>query len=507
MQGKVILRDEFNKTLKLMKTGKAAGIDNIAMELIQNASKELQDELFKLVNDIYTTGEIPKDFKESIIVPIPKKATADKCNEFRTISLMTHAAKILVKIICFRIESIVEKELSDDQFGFRRNKGTREAILSLRILIEKQIEVNKNTFIAFIDLEKAFDKVPWKELFYTLEGIGADYRDRRIIYNLYKDQSATIKVTDKTETAIIRKGVRQGCPLSPTLFNIYVEQPIKEIRETLLRNKIGIKVGGEIISFLRFADDIALLANNEHDLKRALEEMARCFHKYHLIINWQKTKVMLCQKSDRIRRINIQIGNQLLEQVEQFKYLGSLINQDGRCVMEIRSRIAQAKAAFTKKKNLLCSNSMSIRVRKRFIKVYVWSVALYGCETWIINKAEQRSLESFEMWCWRRMLKVSWIEHRTNESILKEIDEGREILKSIRVRRWNMMGHILRRENELIKRIIEGKMEGKRGRGRPRTSFVKQMISDARLPSYAEVKRLAEKREEWRAHIQLQNQP
>ncbi|KAL4092401.1 hypothetical protein QTP88_026904 [Uroleucon formosanum] len=142
----------------------------------------------------------------------------------------------------------------------------------------------------------------------------------------------------------------------------------------------------------------------------------------------------------------------------------SLINQDGRCVMEIRSRIAQAKSAFMKKKNLLCSNSTSIRVRKRFIKVYVWSVAQYGCETWVLNKAEQRTLESFEMWCWRKMLRVNWIEH-------------------------------------------QGEMEGKRGQGRPRISFVKQMISDARLSSYAELKMLAGNREEWREHVQLQNQP
>ncbi|KAL4091332.1 hypothetical protein QTP88_026035 [Uroleucon formosanum] len=135
-----------------------------------------------------------------------------------------------------------------------------------QILLEKGSSEYK-----FIDLEKAFDKVPCKGIFYTLEGIGTDYKDRRIIYNLYKDQSAIIKVTDKTETAIIRKGVKQGCPLSPTLFNIYAEQPIKEIRETLLRNKIGIKVSGEIISFLRFADDMALLANNEHNLEKTLE--------------------------------------------------------------------------------------------------------------------------------------------------------------------------------------------------------------------------------------------
>jgi len=101
------------------------------------------------------------------------------------------------------------------------------------------------------------------------------------------------------------------------------------------------------------------------------------------------------------------------------------------------------------------------------------------------------------MWCWRRMLRVSWIEHRTNEGILSEIDEDKEILKTIRARRWNMIGHILRHENELIYRIIEGKMEGKKGQGHPRTSFVKQIISYARLSSYTEMKRLAGNREEW----------
>jgi len=109
--------------------------------------------------------------------------------------------------------------------------------------------------------------------------------------------------------------------------------------------------------------------------------------------------------------------------------------------------------------------------------MYTWSVALYGCETWVLNKAKQRTLEIFEIWCWRRMLRVSWIEHRTNESILSEIDEGKEILKTIRARRWNMIDRILRQENELIYRI----MEGKRGQRRPRTSFFKQMISDFRL--------------------------
>jgi hypothetical protein len=94
------------------------------------------------------------------------------------------------------------------------------------------------------------------------------------------------------------------------------------------------------------------------------------------------------QKEEQIRRINIQTGNKPLEKVEHYKYLGSIINQDRRCIIKIRSRIAQAKSAFMKKKKFHCSNNMSIKRRKLFIKVYVWIVALYGCETWILNKVE-----------------------------------------------------------------------------------------------------------------------
>ncbi|KAL4107862.1 hypothetical protein QTP88_018144 [Uroleucon formosanum] len=209
-EGAPILREEFNQVLKMIKTRKFPGLDNISTELIQNAGRKIENEF-----------------------------------EYRTPSLMIHSAKILVKIIGNRIEHKIERQLSNDQFGFRRNKGTREAILSLRTLVEKQIEFNNDSFI---DLEKAF---------------GTD------------KQLAIIKVSDKSATAKIGKGVKQGCPLSPKLFNIYVEQAINEIKETFTRDKIGVIVGGELISFLRFADDIALVASSENDLNRALEEIAR----------------------------------------------------------------------------------------------------------------------------------------------------------------------------------------------------------------------------------------
>jgi len=149
--------------------------------------------------------------------------------------------------------------------------------------------------------------------------------------------------------------VKQGRPLSPILFNIYVEQSANEIKETLNRDKIDVIIGGEVISCLRFADDIALLANSEIDLKRALVEIAICFQKDHLKINWNKTKVMTCRQIDRIHRLRIKIDNHTVDQVESFRYPGSIISQEGKCTVEVKSMIARAKTAFTNERNPLCS--------------------------------------------------------------------------------------------------------------------------------------------------------
>jgi len=102
---------------------------------------------------------------------------------------------------------------------------------------------------------------------------------------------------------------------------------------------------------------------------------------------------------DRIHRLRIKIDNHTFDQVGSIRYLGNIISQDGKYTMEVKSRITQAKTAFMHKKNLLCSQNISISVKKQLIKVYVWSIALYGFESWVLNKAEQKFFESFEMWC------------------------------------------------------------------------------------------------------------
>ncbi|VVC43630.1 Hypothetical protein CINCED_3A006507 [Cinara cedri] len=195
----------------------------------------------------------------------------------------------------------------------------------------------------------------------------------------------------------------------------------------------GISINGKQFHSIRFADDIALLADSK-------EEMSMMLH-----------------------------------------ILESSLDNEVISTKEIRRRITLAKYAFEKKRTLLTNKHLSIRSRKKFVKTYVWSILLYGCESWTIGKYEKNRLEAMEMWMWRKMTRTSWIEHKTNEEVLNEINEERTIMK----RTIKLIGHLLR-NNEFITIIVEGKIEGKR-------SF-EEIFRRMGVTSYQNLKRTASDR-------------
>src|SRR6476469_4311621 len=126
-------------------------------------------------------------------------------------------------------------------------------------------------------------------------------------------------------------------------------------------------------------------------------------------------------------RVNITVEGQRVEQVSKFRYLGSLISEDGGCLDDVKTRIGMAKEAFNKRKELL-TKSIRVDLRKRLLKTLVWPVVLYGCETWTMRKEEINHLNAFEMYVWRRMGKVSWIDKRTNDRISSRLHEREQKL-------------------------------------------------------------------------------
>ena len=164
---------------------------------------------------------------------------------------------------------------------------------------------------------------------------------------------------------------------------------------------------------------------------------------------------------------------------------------------KIKSRIAMAKALFNKKK-ILFTSKLDLNLRKRLVRCYVWSIALYGAETSTLRATDQKYLENFEMCCWKSMEKISWIEHLRIEEVLLRVNEQRNILHEITKRKANWIGHILRR-NCLLKQVIEGKIKGQievtRRQGRRR----KKLLDDLKDRSgYCELKEEALDRTMWR---------
>ena len=206
-----------------------------------------------------------------------------------------------------------------------------------------------------------------------LKQVGLDWRERRLIWELYTNQTAVITVgEDLTEPAQLGRGSRQGGILSTIIYNVYSQFMINEALEN---NKDGVVISGSKVPSIRFADDKAMISNSNAGLQRIMDSLNDAGKRYGMKINLKKTKVMRITHLKN-RTMKIIVEGKVLEVVQEFKYLGSIITNDGRCETDKRRRIARAKASFTDNEILLTSNT-NLELRKRYIKAVVWSNALY----------------------------------------------------------------------------------------------------------------------------------
>ena len=497
-EGHPILEDEVQKAIGKMKKGKAAGPDDIPSELLTAMEETGIKAITNLINAIHATGCIPADLEKSVYIAIPKKPGTVECDQHRTISLMSHVTKIMLRVLMNRMRNNILPEISETQFRFMADKGTRNAIFALRTLMERAIEVQKDLYLCFIDYSKAFDKVRHSDLFDILQGINCDGKDLRVIRNLYWEQEAAIRVdSDCSEYRPICRGVRQGCVFSPDLFNIYSEFILRNIDE-----HEGIKVGGQNMNNLRYADDTVLIADSEEKLQKILTTVTIESENKGLQLNAKKTECMVISKRPDTLTCNISCKGEQIKQVNNFKYLGFTITPDAKCDAEIRKRIAISKDTFSKMKPIFTNRNLGHDTKMRALKAYVWSILLYGCECWTLTKDTERKLEAVEMWYIRRIMKISWTEKKSNEEVMKMAGYKRSLLNVIRKRQLKFFGHVCRKDG-LEKHLLCGKIEGVKSRGRQRTKFTDSLCNfvSERKSSNIELMRRTDDREEWRAMI------
>ena len=225
---------------------------------------------------------------------------------------------------------------------------------------------------------------------------------------MYADQEATVRTGHGTmDWFQIGKGVRQGCILSPCLFNLYAEYIMRNTG--LDEAHAGIKIARRNIDNLRYADDTTLMAENEEELKSLLMKVQEESEKAGLKLNIQKTKIMA---SGPIT--SWQIDGETVETVTAFIFLGSKITADGDCCHEIKRCLLLGRKATTNLDSTLKSRDITLPTKVHLVKAMVFPVVMYGCESWTTKKADCIRTDAFELWCWRRLLRVPWTARRLN---------------------------------------------------------------------------------------------
>ena len=487
--------DEVRLAIKSLKRGKSPGCDDIPAELIQAGGEASVRVYHKLCTKIWNSSSWPKEWKRSLFIPIPKKGNLKLCTNYRTIALISHASKILLRIIMKRMEQKLEDEIHETQAGFRKGRGTRDHICSMRLIIEKCREYNVDLHACFIDYSKAFDHIQHQKMWNIMKDMHFPAHIIQLIEFLYHEQQATIKIGGEiAEWFEIQKGVRQGCILSPYLFNVYAENIMRNVKvDANYENYDPLTIGGKPIPELRYADDTVLLSTSKEGLENLIMTTKKHSEDQHLYLNTQKTKIMSTDKAKGSP--NIQINNEELQCVESYEYLGSIINNNGDCSKEISRRLAIAIKKLNTMKNMWQSTSKILKLK--ILRTCIFPVATYGCESWTITQKTRTKIQSFETKCYRKILRIPWTEKRKNTDVLKELNVKENwLINNILYRKIRYFGHI-KRHDGLERTILEGRVPGRRGRGRPRRRWL-QDIKETMNMTINEVGELARDRVNFR---------
>ena len=225
----------------------------------------------------------------------------------------------------------------------------------------------------------------------------------------------------------------------------------------LEETQAGIKIARRNINNLRYADDTTLMAESEEELKSLLMKVKVESEKVGLKLNIQKTKIMA---SSPITSWEID-G----ETVSDFIFLGSKITADGDCSHEIKRRLLFGRKVMTNLDSIFKSRDINLPTNVHRVEALVFPVVMYGCESWTLKKAEHRRIDAFELWCWRRLLRVPWTARRSNQSILKEISPGISLEGMMLKLKLQYFGHLMRRVDSLEKTLMLGGIGGRRKRG------------------------------------------
>ena len=386
-----------------LKNGKKGGTDLILNEFLKAGSSTLTLTLVKLFNRILESGVFPRDWNHSLISSIYKSGDPNDCNNYRGISITSCLGKLFTSLLQCRLSNFLESNnlISPNQGGFRSGYRTTDHLFILKTLINKYVgKMKKNLYVCFVDFKKAFDSVDRKALIHKIikKGIGGKFFE--LIKNMYSNTEFSCKSGNYYSDPFIGTlGVKQGDSLSPTLFNIFIDDIASCFEENPETEPA--KIGNFKLNHLLYADDLVLISESSSGLQHCVNALESYCTRWSLSMNTQKTKVMVFSKNLRsYDNSQFYFDINQIDIVKEYKYLGLIFSSNGKLTKASENLSEKAKKAFFSLKSKI-PNAENLSV-KNWLKLYqsiISPIATYGSEVWISDfkiKLENVDILPFE---------------------------------------------------------------------------------------------------------------
>jgi hypothetical protein len=327
---------------------------DISPELIKYGGNKLIVEVTKHFCQAWEEKSIPKDWNINVIVPIFKKGNSNYCSNYRAICLSPVVSKIYTRILEMRLQEIVEPELEEEQGAYRPLCQTQDHIYSIRTICEKFIDKGKDVYFAFLDVKAAFDLIPRQVIWEALAEIYVPEALTQAIKSTFTGVKGVVRINRHSSNPFdIERGVKQGDSMSPLLFIIVTDAILKICKRRTPRMRVGFwNMQHAHAQSLLFADDIVLIADTEEKLQKSVIEWTHEVERKGMELNEKKSKVMKVNKKGE-GNINIQCKGEMLEHVDSYTYLGTVISQDGRIDQEAANRVQKANSAYFQMNNII----------------------------------------------------------------------------------------------------------------------------------------------------------
>jgi hypothetical protein len=440
---------EITGAIRRLKQGKAAGNDEVVAEVLKKGGDQVEYSMYLLCSKVWNEEKLPTDWTRGMIFPIYKDGDEKDTSNYRGITLLSIVGKVYAQVINERLMMWCERHkiLVEEQGGFRPHRGCPDQLFSLVEVLKNRGD--KGTFCCFIDVKKAFDRVFRAGLWKRIAEEGVKGKMWRVLKSIYETVESCVKVNGSlTDWFPIETGVRQGCVLSPLLYAIFINGLVKELNE--LNIGVEIEKEGKTLSSLLYADDIVLIADDRYNLQTMLNTVTKYAKKWRFELNPKKSEVVVFGQKYAPRNIKWKLGDKIIKQVTQYKYLGIELNRKLNWSPYLKRVLGKARRNMTRSMAMgIKGGFLTPRLANILWMSLVRSIIEYGCEIW--GNTSSTHLEKIQLDMGKRILRCG---SRMSEEVVRgEMGWERQKARSdeMRLRYW---AKIIRMEDDrIVKRI------------------------------------------------------